>query len=76
MQPHIEDYLTNNNATNRRASTNTVLASANLLFNALEETFGQGNDRLEAERDLRQCRQKGAAAKYKAEFQSLALKTG
>jgi len=76
VQPHIEDYLTHSTAANRRATTTEVLESATTLMTALEQTFGQGNDRLEAERDLRQCRQKGSAAKYKAEFQSLALKTG
>jgi hypothetical protein len=75
VQPHLEDYL-GNTADNRRDETKALFENTNAFFAKLGETFGQGNERMEAERDIRRLRQNGPAAKYKAEFQTLAIKTG
>jgi hypothetical protein len=40
----------------------------------MEETFDYGDDIREAERDIRQLRQRTSVAAYKAEFQILATK--
>lgn len=74
IQPHLRDYLTNDQA-DRKPATNRMFAGANALFREMEATFKHGSEELEAERDVQRIYQKGSAARYKAEFQILAAKT-
>ncbi|KAM0712543.1 hypothetical protein Q7P37_011640 [Cladosporium fusiforme] len=74
IQPHLRDYLTNDEA-ERKPATNRMFAGANALFREMEQTFKHGSEELEAERDVQRIYQKGSAARYRAEFQILAAKT-
>jgi hypothetical protein len=44
------------------------------LFDEMEEVFDNGDEALEADRDIRALRQRTSAAQYRAEFQILAAK--
>ncbi|KAM0721484.1 hypothetical protein Q7P37_002408 [Cladosporium fusiforme] len=74
IQPHLRDYLTNDEA-ERKPATNRMFVGANALFCEMEQTFKHGSEELEAERDVQRIYQKGSAAQYRAEFQILAAKT-
>ncbi|KAM0713387.1 hypothetical protein Q7P37_010349 [Cladosporium fusiforme] len=74
IQPHLRDYLTNDEA-ERKPATNRMFAGANALFREMEQTFKHRSEELEAERDVQRIYQKGSAARYRAEFQILAAKT-
>jgi len=73
IHPHFKDYLENAPA-QQKESTKRLFREPQALFDEMEETFDYGNETLEAERDIQALRQKSSAAKYKAEFQVLAVK--
>jgi hypothetical protein len=73
IHPHFKDFL-QNSPDQQKASTKAILKDYGTLFDAMEETFDYGDDTREAERDIRQLRQRTSAAAYKAEFQILAAK--
>lgn len=72
VQPHLKDYL--EQGTNSKATTKAMLGSRTTLFEEIRSTFGYGNELQEAERAIQGTRQRGSAAKYKAEFQILSAK--
>lgn len=75
IQPHLKDYLEHPEVvTDRKTSTRRILTRDVTLFEELRTTFGYGNEQQDAERALQALRQKGSAAKYKAEFQIQAAK--
>ena len=74
INPHLQDFLENDNYEGRKASTRAVTDTADHLFTELKATFGYGNKQQETERAIQNIRQQGPAAKYKAEFQILVAK--
>ncbi len=70
--PHLKDYLENGGQA--KGTTRAILGSHSALIAELRSTFGYGNEKQEAERAIQSIRQRGSAAKYKAEFQILSAK--
>jgi hypothetical protein len=73
--PHLEDFLEHTEFNDLKATTQAVMAGQNAFFNELQATFGYGNEQMEAERSLQTIQQRGPVSKYKAEFQTLVVKT-
>ncbi|KAM0701566.1 hypothetical protein Q7P35_010474 [Cladosporium inversicolor] len=76
IQPYMEDYIDNTNLGDLKDSTIEILGSVDKFFDNIKQVFDVGNDTLEADRDLRQLRQKTSATTYRAEFSILAAKVG
>ena len=76
IQPYIEDYIDNTNLGDLKDSIIKILGSVDKFFDNIKQVFNIGNDILEADRDLRQLRQKTSAATYRAEFSILVAKVG
>jgi hypothetical protein len=75
IQPHLRDYLENlSNVEGRKDTTRRILRGDSALFEEIKTTFGYGNEQQEAERAIQGIRQKGSAAKYRADFQILVAK--
>lgn len=73
--PHLEDFLEHAEWNDLKSTTKTVMAGKTAFFVELQNTFGYGNEQMEAERSLQTIQQRGPVAKYKAEFLSLVVKT-
>jgi hypothetical protein len=73
--PHLEDFLEHPEFNDLKATTKVVMAGPTAFFNEMQSTFGYGNEQMEAERALQTIQQRGPVAKYKAEFQTLVVKT-
>ena len=73
--PHLEDFLEHTEFNDLKATTKVVMAGPTAFFNEMQSTFGYGNEQMEAERALQAIQQRGPVAKYKAEFQTLVVKT-
>ena len=74
IQPHLEDYLENDWNT-MKPTSRAIFATKNELFQELQASFGYSNEQMEAERALQTIQQRGPVSKYKAEFQTLVVKT-
>ena len=75
IKPHLSDYVEHLSSLEaRKASTRAILGGSDVLFGEIRATFGHGNEQQEAERAIQVIRQRGSAAKYKAEFQILVAK--
>jgi hypothetical protein len=75
IQPHLEDYLENVDPDDQKGTTRAILHTKRELFSEMRASFGYGNEQMEAERALQTIRQQGPVSKYKAEFQTLVVKT-
>jgi hypothetical protein len=73
--PHLEDFLEHPDYNELKDTTKAIMAGKTAFFNELQATFGYGNEQMEAERALQAIQQRGPVAKYKAEFQTLVVKT-
>lgn len=73
--PHLEDYLEHPDYNELKDTTKTIMAGPTAFFEQLQTTFGYGSEKMEAERALQSIQQRGPVAKYKAEFQTLVVKT-
>jgi hypothetical protein len=73
--PHLEDYLDHPAAGDQKATTRSILTNAATFFEQLQTAFGYGSEKMEAERALQNIQQRGPVSKYKAEFQTLVVKT-
>jgi hypothetical protein len=73
--PHLEDYLENPESGDQKATTKVILAGPAVFFSELQTAFGYGSEKMEAERALQSIQQRGPVSKYKAEFQTLVVKT-
>ena len=73
--PHLEDFLEHTEFNDLKATTKVVMAGPSAFFNEMQSTFGYGNEQMEAERALQTIQQRGPVSKYKAEFQTLVVKT-
>ena len=73
--PHLEDYLEHTEFNELKDTTKVVMAGPTAFFNELQSTFGYGNEQMEAERALQTMVQRGPVSKYKAEFQTMVVKT-
>jgi hypothetical protein len=73
--PHLEDYLDHPDSSDQKATTRSILANAATFFEELQTAFGYGSEKMEAERALQSIQQRGPVSKYKAEFQTLVVKT-
>jgi hypothetical protein len=73
--PHLEDYLEHTEFNELKATTQVVMAGKTAFFRELQTTFGYGNEQMEAERALQTMVQRGPVSKYKAEFQTMVVKT-
>jgi hypothetical protein len=73
--PHLEDFLEHPEFNDLKATTKVVMAGPTAFFNEMQSTFGYGNEQMEAERALQTIQQRGPVSKYKAEFQTLVVKT-
>lgn len=74
IQPHLEDYLDNEWA-ELKPTTRAIMATKKDLFKEMQTLFGGGNEQMEAERALQTIQQRGPVSKYKADFQTLVVKT-
>ena len=73
--PHLEDFLEHPEYNDLKATTKVVMAGKTAFFNELQTTFGYGNEQMEAERALQMMQQRGPVSRYKAEFQTIVVKT-
>jgi hypothetical protein len=73
--PHLEDFLEHTEFNDLKATTKVVIARPSTFFNKMQSTFGYGNEQIEAECALQTIQQHRPMAKYKAEFQTLVVKT-
>jgi hypothetical protein len=73
--PHLEDYLEHPDPSGQKDTTKSILADAATFFSELQTAFGYGSEKMEAERALQNIQQRGPVSKYKAEFQTLVVKT-
>lgn len=73
--PHLEDYLENPESSGQKDTTKSILVDAATFFRELQTAFGYGSEKMEAERALQSIQQRGPVSKYKAEFQTLVVKT-
>ena len=77
IQPHLEDYMDHLMVVKeRKETTRVIFRTPETMFAEMNAVFGNGNKQQEAKRELQAIKQRGSAAKYKAEFQILAAKTG
>lgn len=73
VHPHFKDFL-QHSASKQKEYTKKLFKDYESLFDEMEDVFDNGNEAIEAERDIRALRQKTSAAKYRADFQILASK--
>jgi hypothetical protein len=73
IHPHFKDFLQNSEA-RQKEFTKKMFKDYASLFDEMEEVFDNGDEALEADRDIRALRQRTSAAQYRAEFQILAAK--
>jgi hypothetical protein len=73
--PHLDDYLKYPNESGQKATTRSILADPATFFQELQIAFGYESEKMEAERALQSIQQRGPVSKYKAEFQTLVVKT-
>jgi hypothetical protein len=73
--PHLEDFLEHPEYNDLKATTKVIMAGKTAFFNELQTTFGYGNEQMEAERALQTMQQRGPVSRYKAEFQTMVVKT-
>jgi hypothetical protein len=73
--PHLEDYLEHQDPNGQKDTTKSILADPETFFRELQTAFGYGSEKMEAERALQSIQQRGPVSKYKAEFQTLVVKT-
>jgi uncharacterized FlgJ-related protein len=71
----LEDSLEHTEFNDLKHTTKVVMAGRNAFFDELQATLGYGNEQMEAERALRTIQRRGLASKYKAEFQTMVIKT-
>lgn len=73
VHPHFKDFLQHSES-KQKEYTKTLFKDYASLFDEMEEVFDNGDEALEADRDIRALRQRTSAAHYRAEFQILAAK--
>jgi hypothetical protein len=73
IHPHFKDFLQNAEGA-QKAFTRKIFKDYGSLFDEMEEVFDNGDEALEADRDIRALRQRTSVAQYRAEFQILAAK--
>jgi hypothetical protein len=73
VHPHFKDFLQHAEG-EQKAFTRKMFKDYQSLFDEMEEVFDNGDEALEADRDIRALRQRTSAAQYRAEFQILAAK--
>jgi hypothetical protein len=73
IHPHFKDFLQNAEGA-QKAFTKKIFKDYESLFDEMEEVFDNGDEALEADRDIRALRQRTSVAQYRAEFQILAAK--
>jgi hypothetical protein len=73
IHPHFKDFL-QHSATKQKEFTKKMFKDYESLFDEMEEVFDNGDEALEADRDIRALRQRTSVAQYRAEFQILAAK--
>lgn len=73
VHPHFKDFL-QHFVSKQKEYTKKLFKDYASLFDEMEEVFDNGNEAIEAERDIQALRQKTSAAKYRADFQILASK--
>lgn len=73
VHPHFKDFLQHSES-KQKEYTKTLFKDYASLFDEMEEVFDNGDEALEADRDIRALKQRTSAAHYRAEFQILAAK--
>lgn len=73
IHPHFKDFLQNSEKS-QKEFTRKIFKDYASLFDEMEEVFDNGDEALEADRDIRALRQRTSVAQYRAEFQIIAAK--
>lgn len=72
---YLEDFLEHTEFNKLKATTQVIIAGKTAFFRELQTAFGYRSEKIEAERALQSIQQRGPVSKYKAEFQTLIVKT-